>query len=100
MSNYKFNINPMSRRNYPNAVTPLLRLYIVSGMCFLPITNQNQMTTKTVISKSKKRKMTTVNKWSNGLPKIKANDFTEMVVYKTKMPDGKYTSVTKHEKVR
>ena len=44
--------------------------------------------------------MTTVNKWSNGLPKIKANDFTEMVVYKTKMPDGKYTSVTKHEKVR
>jgi len=46
-------------------------------------------TTKHVISKSAKRKMTTGNN-------IKANAFTKMVVYKT-THNGCTSSVTKHE---
>lgn len=49
-----------------------------------------EQTTRTVISKSSKRKMSTpTNK--------KANDYTEMVVYRTKMSNGKMISVTAHE---
>jgi len=46
-------------------------------------------TTKHVISKSSKRKMTSGNN-------VKANAFTKMVVYKT-THNGRTTSITKHE---
>lgn len=48
------------------------------------------MKTRTVISKSAKRKMTNGNN-------VKACAFTEMVVYREKLPNGNYTSRTKHE---
>jgi hypothetical protein len=50
-----------------------------------------EKTTRTVISKSSKRKMSTPTKQ-------KANDFTEQVVYRTKMSNGKTHSITKHER--
>jgi hypothetical protein len=50
-----------------------------------------EKTTRTVISKSSKRKMSTPTKQ-------KANDFTEQVVYRTKMNNGKTHSITKHER--
>lgn len=50
-------------------------------------------TTRTVISKSSKRKMSTPTKQ-------KANNYTEMVVYRTKMSNGKIFSVTKHEPIK
>ena len=50
-----------------------------------------EKTTRTVISKSSKRKMSTPTKQ-------KANDYTEMVVYRTKMSNGKTHSITKHER--
>lgn len=66
-------------------------------------------TTRTVISKSAKRKMTSTVEmpYENAEGKIvtqkvtrtRANDFTQQVVYKTKESNGKYTSVTKHEKI-
>ena len=49
----------------------------------------SEQTTRTVISKSAKRKM------GPG----KAGTFTQQVVYKTKLGKGKYSSVTKHEMV-
>lgn len=60
------------------------------------------MKTRTVISKSAKRKMTSSVEFErNGRMKqvirSRANDFTEMVVYKTKLPNGKFLSATKHE---
>jgi hypothetical protein len=67
------------------------------------------MTTRTVISKSAKRKMTSMVEFPievNGKEQMKrviryrANDFTEQVVYRTKLPNGKYTSITKHELAR
>ena len=66
------------------------------------------MTTRTVISKSAKRKMTSFVEFpievdgKMQMKKVirnKANDFTEQVVYRTKLPNGKFTSVTKHERV-
>jgi len=66
-------------------------------------------TTKTVISKSAKRKIssevifpvtakdgTVLNKT---VKRIKANDFTQQVVYRTKYPNGQTKSVTKHERI-
>lgn len=50
-------------------------------------------TTRTVISKSAKRKMSTPTNQ-------KINDYTEMVVYRTKMDNGKTHSVTMHERRR
>jgi len=48
------------------------------------------MKTRTVISKSTKRR---------AVPKGSAQlHHTEMVVYREKLPNGKYTSITKHEK--
>lgn len=44
-----------------------------------------------VISRSAKKKMTAGDNQ-------KANDYTEMVVYKTLLKGGKWKSVTKHEK--
>jgi hypothetical protein len=67
------------------------------------------MQTRMVISKSAKRKCTSVVDWSgerNGknvterVTRQRANDFTEQVVYKTKKPNGKFTSVTRHEIAR
>ena len=50
------------------------------------------MTTRTVISKSAKRR---------AIPKGSAMyHFTEMVVYREKLPNGKFTSKTVHEIVR
>lgn len=49
--------------------------------------------TRAVISKSSKRKMSSPQN-------VKINDFTEMVVYQTKLPNGLKTSVTKHERRR
>jgi hypothetical protein len=66
------------------------------------------MTTRTVISKSAKRKMTSFVEFpievdgKMQMKKVirkKANDFTEQVVYRTKLANGKFTSVTKHERV-
>lgn len=48
-------------------------------------------TKRVVISKSTKRKMSTPTRQ-------KANDLTEMVVYKSKDANGKLQSVTKHER--
>jgi len=65
------------------------------------------MKTRTVISKSAKRKMTSgVNipievDGKTQMKKVirqKANDYTEQVVYREKLPNGKFTSVTKHER--
>ncbi len=50
----------------------------------------NNTTTKTIVSKSAKRKM-------NTLTNLKPNTFTQMVIYKTKLSNGKTKSVTKHE---
>ncbi len=47
------------------------------------------MTTRTVISKSSKRRET-----PKGSKQLK---YTEMVVYRTKLPNGKYDSYTRHE---
>lgn len=50
------------------------------------------MTTRTVISKSAKRR---------AIPKgSQMFHNTEMVVYKTKLPNGKFASETKHEIVK
>jgi hypothetical protein len=49
-------------------------------------------TKRIVISKSATKKMTSPGR-------IKANGFTEMVVYKTEISKGKFTSKTKHEKI-
>lgn len=48
-------------------------------------------TKRIVISKSAKRKMSSATRQ-------KAGAFTEMVVYKTKMKNGKYHSITRHER--
>jgi hypothetical protein len=65
------------------------------------------MKTRTVISKSAKRKMTSEVNFpievdgKTQMKKVvrqKANDYTEQVVYREKLPNGKFTSVTKHER--
>lgn len=65
------------------------------------------MKTRTVISKSAKRKMTSFVEFpievdgKMQMKKVirnKANDYTEQVVYKEKLPNGQLTSVTKHER--
>ena len=65
------------------------------------------MTTRTVISKSAKRKMTSFVEFpievdgKMQMKKVirnKVNDYTEQVVYRDKLPNGKFTSVTKHER--
>lgn len=66
-------------------------------------------TTKTVISKSAKRKMSSEvtfpiiqedgTVFNKTVKRNKANDFTQQVVYKTKYPNGQNKSITKHERV-
>ena len=65
------------------------------------------MKTRTVISKSAKRKMTSEANFPievdgkiqmKKVIRQKANDYTEQVVYREKLPNGKFTSVTKHER--
>jgi hypothetical protein len=65
-------------------------------------------TTRHTISKSAKKKMTSiVERFIEEDGKFKAvkvvrnraNGFTEQVVYKTKLPNGKYISKTRHEKI-
>lgn len=64
--------------------------------------------TKTIISKSAKRKMSSHIEFpievdgKQVMKKVirnKANDYTQMVVYKTPIGGGKFHSVTKHERV-
>lgn len=47
---------------------------------------------KTIISKSAKRKMSSATR-------AKADAYTQQVVYKEKLSNGKLTSTTKHEKL-
>jgi len=59
------------------------------------------MTTRTVFSRSKKRKCTSSVLTEFGIQmRYKANDYTEMVVYKTKLPSGRILSTTRHEIVK
>lgn len=53
-------------------------------------------TERIVISKSTKRKMNGQKHDGDDRP-AKANRHTEMVVYKTPLPGGKFQSITKHE---
>jgi len=68
-------------------------------------------TTREVISKSAKRKISSFvdvpmfnfwnEKWEvKRVHRAKADDFTEMVVYKTKLSSGKYLSKTRHERIK
>ena len=59
-------------------------------------------TTKTIISKSAKRKMSSsVKSPETGeiTYRPKANDFTQEVVYKTYLGHGRFASETRHEKI-